>query len=245
MHYMITSMKAVARRIISILCILASATASTVSLPLKAGSIGTEDRNRDGRPDSWRIHDVSGKLAQVATDTNFDGRTDQNKYYVDDQLVRRELDRNFDEVADLVEHFDEATQEPVRSIIDVDFDGTADLLVLLQDGRPVFEESADSEPTHRPRLGNLAAPIPNRHAALSLASLIDIFRTDTAIRGESVQPATESVAGMLQAARLTVCPLKVITPVIATSSLLELGSGAIPTRPVAPSSTRGPPPALT
>ena len=102
-----------------------------------AGRTRTDDRNGDGRPDVWRTYDADGRLVEVAVDSNFDGRSDVREIYADGSLVRRESDRNFDDRIDLVEDFDATTHERVRSTVDVDFDGTADLQVLFQGGHPV------------------------------------------------------------------------------------------------------------
>src|SRR5690242_5277313 len=102
----------------------------------------TEDHNRDGRPDVWRTYDRHGVLARVALDTNFDGRSDVQEYYERGTLVRRESDRDFNDRVDLIQEFDSKTSESRRSVVDVDFDGTADLLVLFQGDRPVFTKLA-------------------------------------------------------------------------------------------------------
>ena len=104
-----------------------------------ARAVRTEDQNRDGQPDVWREYDGLGRLAGVLVDTNFDGRSDVHEYYDDDgALVRRESDRDFNDRVDLVQEFDAKTRERARSVVDTDFDGTADLLVLFQGGKPVW-----------------------------------------------------------------------------------------------------------
>src|SRR5581483_8338882 len=86
-------------------------------------------------------------------------------------------DRNFDDRVDLVEEFDAGTREILRSVVDTDLDGSADLLVLYQAGRPVFSES-------RRQVGGqarAAAPV-TRSAGDALAPLADPFDADTAVR---------------------------------------------------------------
>ena len=100
----------------------------------------TEDLNRDGKPDVWRTYTPDGRIATVAVDTNFDGRSDVEEFYEDGALIRRESDRDFNDQVDLVQEFDQATQKIVRSVADVNSDGVADLLVLFQDGRPVYSK---------------------------------------------------------------------------------------------------------
>jgi hypothetical protein len=109
----------------------------------------TEDTNHDGRPDVWRQYDDRGQLTHVAIDSNFDGVPDREEEYDHGTLVRRATDRNFDRRTDLVEEFDSVTSEHVRTIVDVDYDGSADLLVLFQDGQPVHSEWANAVPSGR------------------------------------------------------------------------------------------------
>ena len=113
-----------------------------MSLWSRAGHVRTADQNGDGRLDIWRTYDRHGRLTQVAIDTNFDGRADVQEYYERGALVRRESDRDFNDRIDLVQEFDPTTRERARSVIDVDFDGSADLLVLFQSGQPVFSKWA-------------------------------------------------------------------------------------------------------
>src|SRR4051812_42651533 len=98
----------------------------------------TTDRNRDGRPDIWRSYDPRGQVAEVAIDSNFDGRSDIREYYRGGALVRRETDRDFNDRVDLVQEFDPKTRELVRAVTDLDFDGVADLLELFHGGRTVY-----------------------------------------------------------------------------------------------------------
>src|SRR5580700_4082501 len=120
------------------LCAFASVAAAAVLLSLPTGYVRTEDQNGDGRPDVWRAYDRNGQLFEVAVDTNFDGRSDVHEYYERGALVRRESDRDFKDGVDLIEQFDPATREQLRSLEDVDDDRIADLLVLFQGGQPVF-----------------------------------------------------------------------------------------------------------
>src|SRR4029077_2909888 len=102
--------------------------------------VRTVDQNGDGRPDVWRHYDNRGQLTEVDVDTNFDGRPDIEEYYERGVLVRRESDRNFNGQADLLEEFDVDTHGHTRSVVDTDYDGTADLLVFFRDNRPVFSK---------------------------------------------------------------------------------------------------------
>lgn len=111
--------------------------------PIAFPRVQIDDRNHDGRPDVWRFFDAQGRLTRIDIDTNFDGRPDQEEQYQQDALTRRTSDRNFDQRVDLVEDFDPATHQRIRSLVDVDFDGRGDLLVLFADGRPVHAEWAE------------------------------------------------------------------------------------------------------
>jgi hypothetical protein len=177
-------MRARSSRLAVLLCVVVCATVAVLSHWPAARDIQTEDRNHDGRPDVWRTYDVHGSLVQVAIDTNFDGRADVHEYYLSGTLVRRETDRNFDDRIDLLEEFDPRTHELSRSIVDADYDGTADLLVLFQHGQPVFSEweTAVARPfaggDFRPDHSVLAQP-PGPHDLISLG---DPFRTEPAYR---------------------------------------------------------------
>lgn len=177
-----------------------------------SGFTRTEDRNRDGRPDVWRKYDAQGELVAAAIDTNFDGRSDVHEVYVAGALVRRELDLNFDDRVDVVEEFDPDSHEHIRSVVDVDEDGTADLLVLFQGGRPVFSRWADNGP-HRGIQAVCCASVSERRDEDPLASFVDPFRTDLAVRGVSVRSAPDASAGLFttgglpRAAFAADCPL--------------------------------------
>ena len=121
---------------------MACATVAVVLLWSPVVGVGTSDRNGDGQPDTWRAYDHQGRLSEVAIDTNFDGRADVREYYKRGALMRRESDRDFNNHIDLVQEFDPATRQPMRSVTDFDFDGRADLLVVFQDGQPVFSKWA-------------------------------------------------------------------------------------------------------
>src|SRR5262249_36266388 len=153
-----------------------------------------------GRPDTWRHFDVRGQVTEVDVDTNFDGRPDVEEYYQRGVLVRRESDRNFNGQADLIEEFDAETHHQTRSVVDVDFDGTADLLVLFRDGRPVYSKRTSSTPSDGTQ------PATRQKDGNHLASLIDPFESDLAVRAVHVRPADEvcvgcSTSGSLPSAR--------------------------------------------
>ena len=102
---------------------------------------------RSGAPGTVRCrYDAHGELIERMLDTNGDGRPDVVEYYGHGALLRRDSDRNFNGVTDLVEDFDADTQQPVRSIVDQDYDGRADLLVLFRNGQPVVTERASPDP---------------------------------------------------------------------------------------------------
>jgi len=119
--------------------------AASVSVWATAGHVRAVDRGNSGRLDEWRFYDAGGEIVRVDADTNHDGRSDRQEYYANGALVRRESDRNFDGRIDLVEDFASAAGH-TRSVVDVDFDGAADLLVIFQNGTPVFSEYAPRTP---------------------------------------------------------------------------------------------------
>ena len=81
----------------------------------QASRVDAQDRDGDGRPDLWRVHDGDGHVVAIAQDSNDDGRPD------------------------IVETFD-VDGGPVRQLTDVDYDGTADVLDLYKDGVAVSQE---------------------------------------------------------------------------------------------------------
>ncbi|HMF94774.1 MAG TPA: hypothetical protein VKE96_10790 [Vicinamibacterales bacterium] len=140
--------------------------------------LDTGDTNRDGRPDVWRYYGHDGVLLRVDVDTNFDGRSDIQESYWNGHLIRRESDRNFDDRIDRIDDFDAATGARTRSVVDTDFNGRADLLVLLSNGAPVYSWRA-SDP----------APVPaaETHATVrqsddSLLALDDPFSAAPSLR---------------------------------------------------------------
>src|SRR5262249_13802105 len=123
-------------------CVFLAALAASFWLTRPAAYIRAEDRDHDGRPDLWRVFDRQGNLARVAVDTHADGRSDVQEYYEHGALVRRESDRDFNDRVDLIQEFDADTAESVRSVEDVDFDGTADVLLLYSHGQPIVAKWA-------------------------------------------------------------------------------------------------------
>jgi hypothetical protein len=192
-------------RFVGFLCLVCCAGAVAIGIAPVSQAVRTSDENGDGRPDIWRRYDTRGQLTEVDVDTNFDGSPDIEEYYEKGVLVRRESDRNFNGQADLVEEFDAETHGQTRSVVDIDYDGTADLLVLFRDGRPVF-----SKRTSPPKGSGGARPhAPADHRDAShLAQLADPFESELAIRrARTTQPDEVSVGlsttGGLPAPRVT------------------------------------------
>jgi hypothetical protein len=176
----------------AVLSVVACAAMTGVSAWSVAGRLLTFDRNGDGRPDVWRWYDAHGECAQVAVDTNFDGRPDVQEYYRGGKLVRRELDRNFDSRIDLVEEFTGATEEHFRTVVDTDHDGTADLLVLFEQGKPVLTKRLAATTQGIPTVLPSSVTEPSNQVAL--IPLADPFRVDTAMRALELPRATMSIA---------------------------------------------------
>jgi hypothetical protein len=148
-----------------------------------ADRVRTEDTNGDRRPDVWRTYNNRGQLTATRIDTNFDGRPDVEEYYEQGNLVRRELDRDFDDRVDLVEEFDPTTHEETRSIVDVDRDGTADLLVLFRGaGWPASTQWTHGTPTDltAAQTAMRALPVVRRNGD-ALTPMIDPFRANAAL----------------------------------------------------------------
>ena len=165
-----------------------------------SSTVRAEDRNHDGRPDLWRTYDARGTIVEVAIDTNFDGAADVEERYRDGDLVERDLDRDFDRRVDVAQTFDPVTHQIVRSVVDVDDDGVSDLLVLFQDGRPVYSNWAATP--HAVQRGRNAGDIP----AATVAPLRDFFREEAAARAarssssEELYARASTIRGLLSGA---------------------------------------------
>ena len=224
------------------LCALACAAAATMSLWAPGPDVRTEDQNRDGRPDVWRVYDRQGQLAQVAVDTNFDGRSDVHEYYQGSALVRRESDRDFNDRVDLVQEFDPTTREPIRSVVDVDFDGTADLLVLFQGGQPVFSRWAHPVPAADVRAdAALHAAASPRTADDQLAPLEDPFRADLAVRAVHLVAASGDYVGLSTSGGLPASCTAITSPLAVSSDASGSICSDLSSAKVVQYSPRGPP----
>jgi hypothetical protein len=232
-------------RLVVILCVIACIAAAIVSQWSHASFIRTEDQNGDGRPDIWRTYDLQGRLSEVAVDTNFDGRSDVREFYERSFLIRRESDRDFNGRVDLVQEFEPTTHEPLRSVVDVDFDGTADLLVLFQDGQPVFSRRA-------PHIASVAAADGSRtHPALSartaddrLAAFEDPFRLEFSLRAVRTSVGSGDWVGLSTSGGLPSSSTDVIGPVASSSPVTGVATYLPSPANVLPHSPRGPPASL-
>jgi hypothetical protein len=236
--------RSVPRRPVVLACAVPCALLVAMSLWIRAGSVRTEDQNGDGRPDVWRTYDRQGQLSEVSIDTNFDGRSDVREYYERRGLVRRESDRDFNGRVDLVQEFEPTTHEPVRSLVDVDFDGTADLMVLFQGGQPVLSRRAR-------QIVPAATSDPRLHAAVSpqtaddrLAPFEDPFRMELALRAVRTPIRAGDWIGLSTSGGLPSSPIDVVGPVADSTTV----PGSSVSRPssanVLSYSPRGPPPSL-
>ena len=190
-------------RIAALLCVTSCAMLAAVDMSPVRRLVRTQDQNGDGRPDVWRYLDARGQVVAVEVDSNFDGRPDINEFYDRGALVRRESDRNFNGQADLIEEFDAETHGQTRSIVDIDFDGTADLLVLFRDGRPVYSRHAVSKPAD-----NAQQHAARQTCANCLAALIDPFESDTAVRSVRIAPIDDVCVGLSTSGGLPSAPVE-------------------------------------
>jgi hypothetical protein len=227
-------MKAPSIRWIALLCVLASATVAAVEVWPATERVRTQDRNGDGRPDVWRRYDAKGRLTEVTVDSNFDGRPDVEEYYERGALVRRESDRNFNGQADLIEDFDADTHTQTRSVVDIDYDGTADLLVLFRDGRPVFSKRAGPRGPMTPTIERTSNP---GH----LDPLLNPFESDLAMRATRLLPSTEGYVGLSTSGGLPMPRMTAVASLVATALVTGRDVHAQPLVVLSNRSTRAPP----
>jgi hypothetical protein len=225
-------------------CALVSAAAVAMSLwSPQSDQVRTADQNGDGRPDIWRTYDRHGQLLTIALDTNFDGRSDVQEYYQHGVLVRRELDRDFNDRVDLVQDFDPATHKQVRAEVDVDSDGTADLLVLFHGGQPVL--STYGHPRAASAMPTVFSPLEEKSSRRSatdrLIPLQDPFLTDLSLRATHFHRLDEGDSGgLLPCGGLPGSPCDVAGALI-SSTIADSPSSATLSAPAVLHSPRGPP----
>ncbi len=191
-------------RFVALLCVLSCASVAAVEVWPAGRDVRTADQNGDGHPDVWRRYDDRGQLTEVDVDSNFDGSPDIEEYYERGALVRRESDRNFNGQADLVEEFDAETHGRTRSVIDIDFDGTADLLVVFRDGRPVYSERTSVPGSSGGPKSDL--PTVHQERGRHLAPLKDPFESDSAFRTDHTPWTGGGSVGLSGSSGLP-CPL--------------------------------------
>jgi len=211
-------MKRLSTRCVAFLCVVACATVGAVEVWSVAQQVQTEDHNGDGRPDTWRRYDSRGQLSRVDVDSNFDGRPDIEEYYERGVLIRRESDRNFNGQTDLVEEFDAETHAQTRSVIDSDYDGTADLLVLFRDGRPVFwKRTCSSKAAGNPIRSSSRD---DENNASHLARLTDPFDSDVSLRAMHTGPSADGCVGLSTCGGLPRPSIAAVSPVSPSARLL-------------------------
>jgi len=208
-----------------------------VTYPFHDEAVATEDLNRDGQPDLWRVYDGDGHLTEVDRDSNFDGVPDVREYYDRGLLVRRESDRNFNNQIDLIEDFDAGTRQHVRSVVDLDDDGTADLLVLFQGTDVAFVKRASRNGL---AAGNPTAEAPGVDSRLLL--LDDPFRGDLSVRPNRAADGPPSVLDLSITGGLPATNRTVVCLLVPTSRVPGGARDPIGTTQFATGTPRGPPP---
>ena len=208
------------RRVVFVGALLWAAVLPEWSLWLTSHHTRTDDRNGDGRSDVWRTYDSQGQVVELAIDSNFDGRSDVHEFYKNGTLVRRESDVNFDDRVDLVEDFDQTTRQRVRSVVDTDFDGTADLLVLFQEGRAVFSKFAPR--WIAPTSAKSQAATDTRRGDAPFIGLSDPFAPDLAVHPAGLTSGVHS-SGWTPVGLYT-CPAPSSTGLQLAPTLLETPS---------------------
>ena len=206
-----------------------------------APPVRTEDHNGDGRPDVWRRYDARGRLVEVDVDSNFDGRPDVQEYYDRGALVRRQSDRNFNGQTDFIEEFDFDTHARTRSVIDIDYDGTADLLVLFRAGRPVYQEWAHPiTPAGASGSSTMTADV-SRTADDQLTPFEDPFRMELALRAVPIATGSGDCVGLSTSGGFPASSTAVICPCPSASDASDISVSHPSSAAVIPHSPRGPP----
>jgi hypothetical protein len=224
--------------------VLVCVSVATVSVWPHGRHVRTEDRNGDGRPDVWQDYDDKGQPTEVRIDTNFDGRSDVQEYYEKGRLVRRESDRNFDDRIDLVEEFDAATHEHIRSVVDCDYDGAADLLVLFHEGRPVFSKYVRAltvNPWQPHGTWDRDLQRDPRRDDEHLAPLTDPFRADASFRGPEAAPGSPESVSVSTSSGLPSSSMGATSPIPPAARLIALDAQAVGLVGLSVRSPRGPP----
>lgn len=108
------------------------------------------DVNGDGKPDTIRHYDPTGRLLRQEEDSRLDGRLDTWTFYEDGHPARKESDTNGDGTVDLWAFYD-GPDNLVRTEADTDHDGHRDRVVLYAQGEMV-EEQHYSPGMNPPRL---------------------------------------------------------------------------------------------
>jgi hypothetical protein len=229
------------RSLVVSVCAVVCAAITAMSLWSLSGHVRTADRNGDGRLDIWHIYDSHGRPLRVVIDSNFDGRADVHEYFERGAFVRREADRDFNDRIDLVQEFDPTTREHARSLIDVDFDGSADLFVLFRGGQPVLSKWVHLDTPVSLRTDSaLHHSVSPRTARSQLAPLTNPFAGDLAVRGVRVTEGCEHCVGLSSSGGLPTSRTVVPSPLVVSSNASESHSD-LSTAAVLQYSPRGPP----
>lgn len=231
-------MKHVSTRRTAFLCVVACVTVAAIEVWPASRRVRATDQNGDGRPDLWQLYDDRGQLAEVQVDSNFDGRPDIEEYYERGVLIRRESDRNFNGQADLVEEFDAETSQQTRSLVDIDYDGSADLLVLFQDGRPVFSKRTVQEGRGIP---TSSSPSVDKEGPGHLGRLMDPFESETAVRALHTPSSADGCIGLSSSGGLPRPCVSIVGVVPASAGLLARDVRVQTLTPLPRRSPRAPP----
>jgi hypothetical protein len=230
------------RALTIVLCALVSVPVGLAWTLRQGATTPRRDVIRVSGTDGWQTHRPDAPRSSIAIDTNADGRSDVEELYENGVLVRRESDRDFDNQIDLVQDFDPATRQIVRSITDVNADGVADLLVLFQNGKPVFSKWV----TAIARVARDDSDVPasaRRASHLPLAPLVDPFSGDLAYKPVRVDTRPDEPFGL--PAPLGMPATGTGAGALATFAPATASDWRVPTlSSLGPSDLRGPPSSL-
>jgi hypothetical protein len=106
-----------------------------------AAKVVEEDKNKDGKPDSWIYYDDNSRPVKIESDRNFDGKIDLWIEYGAKGARVTKIDMNFDGRPDMYSYY--RYGQRVKLEMDTDYDGKLDQINDYADGKLVKMQRAN------------------------------------------------------------------------------------------------------